>query len=394
MAGLADRWGEAAAGFLRRSHLVPPTDLPRLVAEHAAPLGVAEAAVFLVDLEQRWLVPLLPNDAGDEPVAVSGTVAGRAYQHLQVTTAAAGDGLRLWVPLVDGAERLGVLRGTLAGTGGEQPPDEVLIVATRFASLVAEVLVARSAYGDNIVLTRRRGPLTLASENRWSLLPPLTAATDELTIAAVVAPAYTIAGDAFDYAINGPRLELALFDAVGHDLHASRVVNLALASYRWCRRACLELPDAYVAIGQHLREMYGDDEFVTSQLVTLDTRSGQLSWLCAGHPRPLLLRNGRVVRELQSPTSRPLGVGHEPKPVAHEHLEPGDHLVFFTDGFVEARSDDGALFGVEGLIDVITKAISGGLPLSETVRRAAHAVTDSGMTLGDDATLVVVHWHD
>ena len=77
----------------------------------------------------------------------------------------------------------------------------------------------------------------LAAEFRWALLPPLTLWSPRVRIAGMLEPAYEIAGDAFDYAVNGDIAHVAMFDTVGHGMRACRIANLAIAMYRNCSPA-------------------------------------------------------------------------------------------------------------------------------------------------------------
>jgi hypothetical protein len=70
---------------------------------------------------------------------------------------------------------------------------------------------------DSYSLARRRQPMSLAAEMQWQLLPPLTFVTSRVVIAGLLEPAYEVAGDAFDYALNGDIAHLAVIDPVGHD---------------------------------------------------------------------------------------------------------------------------------------------------------------------------------
>src|SRR5439155_3103927 len=106
----------------------------------------------------------------------------------------------VWVPLLDGTERLGVLRYVFPAR--ENLGDPLLDECALVASLVAELVVVRTQYGDNIERTKRRLPMTLAAELQWRVLPPPTLITKRVAISAVLAPAHTVAGDSFDYAIN------------------------------------------------------------------------------------------------------------------------------------------------------------------------------------------------
>ena len=65
---------------LRRAHLSAPEELGRVVAEEVRRIGVDSLVVYVVDYEQRTLVPVPAPDAGaSEPLSIQGTVAGRAF---------------------------------------------------------------------------------------------------------------------------------------------------------------------------------------------------------------------------------------------------------------------------------------------------------------------------
>jgi len=131
-------------------------------------------------------------------------------------------------------------------------------------------------------------------------------------------------------------------------------------------------------------------------LASLDTATGLLQYLLAGHPPPLLLRGRRSVKELAHPPRTPLGVqgARSDQPiVGQEQLEPGDWLLLYSDGIVEARNAHGEFFGEDRLVDFTQRAELAGLPAPETLRRLTAAVLghQSGR-LQDDATLVLVDW--
>src|SRR5262249_46059747 len=142
-----------------------------------------------------------------EPLAIDSTVAGRAFQHIEVVTRSSGDGAtEVFVPLVEGAHRVGVL--ALRFTDGRLPNlgnDEVDRQLRRFSAFVAGLLVTKTAYGDTMVRLCRRAEMGLAAELQWSLLPPLTFTCGEVTIAGALEPAYHIAGDSLDYAVDTAR---------------------------------------------------------------------------------------------------------------------------------------------------------------------------------------------
>ncbi len=379
----------AIVRLLRASTRLAPDDLAGLVADEGARAGFSVVTIFMVDLEQILLSPLPPAH-GFVSQDIDTTIAGRAFQVERPFVVAGTDGgdSGIWIPLIDGAERLGVLYLRSPATS-----DDLLRRLEDLAGVVSELIVSKTQYGDALVVARRTQEMTLAAELRWAMLPPTTFSADRVALACVLEPAYEVAGDAFDYAFNDGVLHLAVMDAMGHGLEASRLANLATAAYRTARRRGLELPGTYRLIDRALRDQFGDEHFVTAQLATLDSRTGVLRWVDAGHPRPLLLRGGRSAFELRCEPALPLGLGGPAVPVTEMALEPNDALLFFTDGIVEAGSPGGERFGAERLLDLTRRALADHQTLSETVRRLVRAVRAYREgPLADDATILCVDW--
>ena len=328
------------------------------------------------------------------------TLAGRAYQHVQVLTQdLPGGQRRVWLPLLDGSERLGVLTVVADQNAAEHP--ELLARLRRFAALTAELVMTKTMYGDTIVRLRRSRTMGLAAEMQWSLLPPLTFACGRVTIAAALEPAYQVAGDTVDYAVDAGCARLAVFDAMGHGLQSAQLAALAVAAYRNARRTERSLADTARRIDEALLTGFSGEAFATAVLAELDTDTGRLEWVSAGHPEPLLLRDGRLVKTLHADPAPPLGLGHSAEPagpadlvaVGSEQLKPGDRVLIYTDGGTEARSPDGEFFGPERLVDLLSRNLAGGLPTPETMRRVVRALLAHQQDrLSDDATMLLLEW--
>ncbi|TQM15571.1 PP2C family protein-serine/threonine phosphatase [Pseudonocardia kunmingensis] len=394
MSGLDAQWQRALVALLERSHLLTGDTIATALDEVLAPLRL-RPELYLVDHEQLELRPLRPG-AGS-PDRVDSTVPGRAYQLGTVLEAHDADGHRvLWVPLVDGVERLGLLRVLLAPDAPEAGPRlrERVVV---FSGTLAHVLASKLAQSDLLVTTRRRQPMSVAGELLWQLLPPLTVATDSLALAAVLEPAYDVSGDAFDYSVGATEAYFAIFDSSGHDLSAGLTTSVALAASRTARREHHDLAGMAERVDAALTEQFSDHRFVTGVLARLDVGTGRLRYLVAGHPAPVLVRAGRAVRTLEGARRMPLGrlasLAPQTAEPAEELLEPGDLVLLYSDGVEEARDADGEEFGTDRLIALAERAAADGLPAPETLRRLAHAVREHrGASLRDDATLVLVQW--
>jgi serine/threonine protein phosphatase PrpC len=377
--------------LLRRSHLSAPSDIAAAIAEEAERVGATEVAIYLADYEQTVLVPLIGDGA---PSSVAGTVAGRVYSSssILVTADERPGRRRLWLPLLDGTERLGVLGMSLPG---DELGDPLIAACERFAHLVALLVATKTAYGDTLELARRRKPMTIASELAWSLAPPLVFATDDLTVAGMLEPAYDNGGDALDYAVDDRVLHLGVFDAMGHGLAAAGVAAFALSAYRHSRRAGCDLLETHAAMDDAVGAQFPDRRFVTALVAQLELDSGRLRWLSAGHPTPLLVRDARTTRSLPTQPAPPLGVGVKGSAptVAEEWLEPGDLLLFYTDGVTDAQSADGSRFTLEVISRLIQREVAADQTTPETLRRIRHAIVQREQAaLRDDATALLVEW--
>jgi len=266
----------------------------------------------------------------------------------------------------------------------------------RYAHFIALLVVSKSAYTDFFERLRRTAPMTLASELIWELVPPLVLASEDFVLAALLEPCYDIGGDAFDYALDDGVLHVAVFDAMGHGLLAAGMASRALSAYRHSRRNGDGPATASTAIDAALTDHEDSgSRFVTALIAELDLATGDLRWVSAGHPAPLLLRDGRLVKSLDVTPSPPLGLGFVVDlPVeGRESLEPGDMVLLYTDGLTEARRPGGELFTVERLGEFIEREAAGGRAAPETLRRLREAIIERGAgALNDDATALLVEW--
>ena len=190
---------------------------------------------------------------------------------------------------------------------------------------------------------------------------------------------------------------MALFDAVGHGagggMQAAVLASVALAAYRNARRDDLDLADTYRHVDKVVRA-HDRAGLITGIFAQLDEVSGLLRVISAGHPGGLVIRDGAVVKTLPTPTALPVSMGDLRAPdVVDEALQPGDHVLLYTDGITDARTEDGEFFGVDRLVAFVVRAMADGLSPPETTRRLVHAILEyQNNQLQDDATILLVQW--
>lgn len=386
------------SGVLFATHLSTPDRLATELADNAAAADLRDLVIYLVDLEQNHLVPLRTEGRGGNGLVlrIEGTVAGRSFSAQQIIALDIGqdDRRQLWVPLVDGTERVGVMVANVPAPGGRVDP-ELEAICERFAHLAAQLVMSKGVYGDVFESARRLQQMSVAAELQRQMTPPRTTATEGLVISAVTEPCYHAGGDIFDYAINEPHAHLAIFDAMGHGLSAAATAAVAVAAYRNCRRRGLDLVATYGDVDETLADLYGGDRFASAVLARLDLTTGRFRWVNAGHPPPLLIRDGRLVKVLDTPPSTALGmpVGDLPLQPAQEMLEPGDRVLLYTDGVTEARTPDGQQFSAERLVEFIERQSDPSTSAPETLRRLRHAImAHQRGRLQDDATVLLCEW--
>ncbi|NDU77510.1 SpoIIE family protein phosphatase [Actinomadura sp. DSM 109109] len=386
--------------LLAASHLMSMEQLPGAVARHAAAHGLDDVVIYVADLQQTVLRLLTgegpdgARDDGTEPaeLKIDRTVAGRAFQTMDAAVGQVLEGgkCQYWVPVLDGAERLGVLRVTI-GRDDERARED----AEFLAGLVALIIVSKGPYSDSYSRLVRTRTMTISAEMQWRLLPPMSFANDQVVIGAALEPAYMLGGDTFDYALAGDTVHLAIFDAMGHDTAAGLTSNLAVAACRNSRIQGAGLVDTAQAIEAALHEQDPSGRFVTCVLAQLDLPTGRLSWLSHGHPPPVVIRGSRWASTLECPPGTPLGTGLGVRAtVCSEQLEPGDRVLFYSDGIVEARDPEKQEFGLQRFVDFIIRREADGLSVPETLRRLVHSILEHHAgRLDDDATVLLLEWH-
>jgi phosphoserine phosphatase RsbU/P len=330
-------------------------------------------------------VGLLSEDVGGDPnLKLSQTILSLQLRSF------------LCVPLIGAREkRLGVIQLDCLRPGLMfRAADLELLAAVSLH--VATVLENATLHTQHLREVRLRQELLLARDIQQSFLPtqtdPLGRSGPELH--ARVHPAREVSGDLYDYfPLADGRLAFFLGDVSGKGMPAALFMIMVRTLIRHLAPAAASPADLLQRLNAALVADNPTALFVTLAHGVYNSKDGGVVIAVGGHPPPLVRRvDGRV-----DPVEiRPgLMLGATPvEPLAENHcltLAPGETLALYTDGFTEAFAPDNkTMFGVEGLVEVLSKA--NGLPLNDCAEEARAAVERfTGKTeLQDDQTLLLL----
>ena len=202
-------------------------------------------------------------------------------------------------------------------------------------------------------------------------------------------PEALIGGDFYEVVeAEGGRVRAVVGDVRGKGLEAVRLAAVVLGSFREAAQSPATLEEVACLMDRRLRRHLEAEDFVTAVLAEFD-EDGTLTVVNCGHHPPLLVRAGRI--ELLSPAlaaaTTPLGL--DPVPVGERRaLEPGDRLLLYTDGLVEARTGSGRMIALDRLAVTLTTADLDGA-LASLVETLESLVVGP---IEDDLALVLVEY--
>jgi serine phosphatase RsbU (regulator of sigma subunit) len=396
-AGMQARVAETLAGMLDAAENAPPVQaLEAVTGELGAALRARSISFLIADLSGRALVRLTHVPFGSAPagrrtgnevatvVPFDGGPQEEALRTQAVQTVVRPDGCTVLAPVTERGEIIGLLEIGLDA----EPPAGVLGEVARTAHALAFVVIANRRHTDLFEWGQRTTAFTLSAEIQRRLLPgAYTCEGGSFTLSGWLEPAASIGGDTFDYSVARDVLHFSVTDAMGHGVASALTATLGVGSLRNTRRAgrsLIEQADtASAAIAEHAPVR---GAFVTAVLGRLDLRTGVCALVNAGHPPPLLVRDGDA-GPVELPRNFALGMFPESANHAGEvPLRPGDRLVVLTDG---TRERTAAQLDLPAQLRSVA-----GLHPREAVRALADAVLAvAGPTLPDDATLLIIDWH-
>jgi serine phosphatase RsbU (regulator of sigma subunit) len=378
-------------GRLGRAHLplevthvldeVPPHLVPDQLVAEARRAGAVPVALYVVDIDGSQLIRLAGTEDFpehlDAPPALGPEIVPEELPGFTHRLAAMMPGCvvqPLWLR--------GRITGLLICVG--QPVTSLEDIAKQGAA----ALELANDYTDAIEAARRRKPPTPAAEIQQNLFPPRIARITGAQLAGSLLPTYEVGGDWFDFVENRDGSWIAIGDVSGTGPTAAGLGAAALGALRSARRSGFDLVEALQAIDETVRHHENDTLYVTALLGRWRAATSTFTWINCGHPHAYLADPDGTVNELEGPAHAALGSG----PAKHDYtlterrLNPGQRLIFVTDGIIERRTESGT-FGIDGLRDALSSLATA--TAAATAMAILHAVTHCWKEpLEDDGTVV------
>ncbi|MFJ6434257.1 PP2C family protein-serine/threonine phosphatase [Streptomyces sp. NPDC091416] len=350
--------------------------------------------LLMADYAMTRLQPVSVLPQTREPLSVYDTDAGRAFGAqepycVQDEPLAAAT---VHLPVSVRGDRLGVLSVTLPAGSDEVAADTIEDLQECASALAHEVVVAERDT-DLFLQARRAERLTLAAEMQWQLLPGRSCSRTEYSLGAQLEPAYAIFGDSFDWSAAADDLTLTVSNGMGEGIDAALLTNLAVNALRNARRAGLSLADQAFLADQAVYGQHQGRQFLSTLLLRFHLPTGDVEIIDAGSPRIWRLRKG-VVEPIELDAQMPLGM-FEDTSYASQHftVEPGDRLLFISDGVYDALSPAGERYSLHALAKAITSTRL--LPASQVPRTMLQELLGhrGAGPAADDSLVVCLDWH-
>ena len=328
----------------------------------------------------RTGVAELYSDVTDEMLAAS----ARDDEHLRLIHEL-GLSSVLIVPLTSRGRTFGLITWVVSDSGRRYGPEDLAFaedLARRAAVAVENGEVFREQKGRLAEITR------IAEVVQHAILPPVPTRTGTLDLdTAYVSAAREalVGGDLYEIVAVPGGVRLIIGDVRGKGLDAVRLATVVLGQFR---AAAVELDDLGAVarrMDERLRPYLGNEDFVTV-LIAQIAPDGTTDVVCCGHPPALVAARGSR-RYLGTADSLPLGLGAEPG-VVTTRLEPGDRILLYTDGILEARNRRGDFIE----LDDVAASLGEG-PLETVLGRIDQQLRAAvGGELTDDLALLVAEF--
>ncbi len=241
---------------------------------------------------------------------------------------------------------------------------------------------------------RMEEELAIARDLQMSMLPAACPEIQGMELAAISIPAREVGGDFYDFMDMGEgRVGVIVGDVTGKSVSGALVTAASRGIFRMLSEQDLSVSEIMIRANRRTKKDIKSGMFVALLFAMIDANDRKLTLCSAGQTQPVHLRaeKGESALVETKGDTFPLGILEEVDyQETHLALAPGDRVVFYTDGIVEAMSPQGEMFGFDRLLDVVRGA---GAMTAETLKQEIIDrvnVFAAGAPQHDDLTVIVL----
>ncbi|MFF8278870.1 PP2C family protein-serine/threonine phosphatase [Streptomyces lateritius] len=348
--------------------------------------------LLMADYAMTILQPVSALPYTAEPIPVHTSAPGRAFgaQEPYVETDSRTDPVTVHLPISVRGDRIGILTVRMPADSYDRDTAQEL---EDIAEVLGHAIVVAERDTDVYLQARRADRLTLAAEMQWQLLPGRSCSRPEYELGAQLEPAYAIHGDNFDWSTSAHHLTLTVTNGMGEGIEAALLTNLAINALRNARRAGLSLSDQACLADQAIYGQYQGAVHLSVLLLRFDLATGETEIIDAGSPKMWRLRQGKA-EPLELEAQLPLGMFEDTIYTPQRfQAEPGDRLLFVSDGVYDVASPAGERYSERALVRAMANTRL--LPPSQVPRAVLQELSGhrGPIDADDDAMVVCLDWH-
>ena len=261
------------------------------------------------------------------------------------------------LPIVLEGEPVGIL-SAFSRSGKGAFTTEFIALLENIAGQVGIAWRNEQQIGRLLQVREQEREMQIAKDIQMGLLPASLPIMEEIQVAGLCVPAHQVGGDYYDFIMRDDgRCDVVIADVSGHNI-GSALIMAETRTFIHSRVYGIENPSAMLhALNDYfLKDLDRSDLFVTMFYLQYNLASRQLIYSNAGHNPPLLWRNQRQQIEPLDAEGLIFGVHKDVNFEQHStQLEPGDILLLYTDGIIEAEDSHQNLFGQERLQKLLSE---------------------------------------